>query len=353
MSESEDRTQPASTLRRQQAREQGQVAHSPELTTAAGLVATVIAIFLVGQDLVKALLFTFQHTISSLGRLPGDADGVSAELRSITLGVASPLALIALAATSAALLAHQLQVRGLFVPSLIAPDVTRLWSPNHGMNPAAQLRRSVWGWFKAILLTATAGWVIRSAWLNMIHANELTGAELGLAAGTALLQAVWPLTALLVLLGAIEFGLRYHRFESMLRMTPDEQREDQRTMEGDPAVRAQRRRLVRTWRSDTPELFTGASLVLLGTNGLTLVIAGGPPPARIHVRTVARGAAGLRLRRSPGARQVHQLDAPDLARWLSIRPAAGSITAPELMARLAAAWPRSSVTGLVQEPAEA
>ena len=45
---SEDRTQPPSKRRRQLAREQGQVAHSPELTAAAGWLVVLIAARLPG-----------------------------------------------------------------------------------------------------------------------------------------------------------------------------------------------------------------------------------------------------------------------------------------------------------------
>ena len=88
------------------------------------------------------------------------------------------------------------------------------------------------------------------------------------------------LAAVLLVLGLVDYGLRYSRFEAMLRMTPQEQREDQRTMEGDVAVRAQRRRIARAWRGDAPDLLAGASLVLTGPGGLTLVLSGGPPPRR-------------------------------------------------------------------------
>ena len=48
---SEDRTQPASKRRRQLAREQGQAAHSPELTAAAGWLVAVLLLGFWGGDL--------------------------------------------------------------------------------------------------------------------------------------------------------------------------------------------------------------------------------------------------------------------------------------------------------------
>ena len=47
--EAEDRTQGPSKQRLQQAREHGQVAHSPELTAAVGLLAATLLLDLVGR----------------------------------------------------------------------------------------------------------------------------------------------------------------------------------------------------------------------------------------------------------------------------------------------------------------
>ena len=52
---SEDRTQPPSKRRRQLAREQGQAAHSPELTAAGGWLVAVLLLGFRGGELVQGL----------------------------------------------------------------------------------------------------------------------------------------------------------------------------------------------------------------------------------------------------------------------------------------------------------
>ena len=52
---SEERTQPASKRRRQLAREQGQVAHSPELTAAVGWLVAIVVFGMVGENLTRGL----------------------------------------------------------------------------------------------------------------------------------------------------------------------------------------------------------------------------------------------------------------------------------------------------------
>jgi flagellar biosynthetic protein FlhB len=125
----------------------------------------------------------------------------------------------------------------------------------------------------------------------------------------------------------------------MLRTTPDEQREDQRVMEGDVAARAQRRRVARAWRGDSPELLAGASLALHGHGGLTVILAGGPPPRRIAIRVTARGVAGQSLRRSAEAARIPGVEASTLAQQLARHPAGEQPIPVERIADLAAIWP--------------
>ena len=167
----------------------------------------------------------------------------------------------------------------------------------------------------------------------------MEGPDLARASGRLVLRLAGVLAGVLLVLGLVDYGLRHFRFEAMLRTTPQEQREDQRAMEGDPASRAQRRRVARSWRGDSPDLLAGASLVLHGPGGLTLVLSGGPPPRRVAIRTAARGEAGLRMRRSAAAMKVPQIEAGDLARRLAHHSVPGSPIPAARIPELAAVWP--------------
>src|SRR5438034_862703 len=155
---SEDRTQPPSKRRRQLAREQGQVAHSPELTAAAGWLVAVVAWGIAGNDLASALV-----------------------------GL----------------------VRGSMAGAVVMPA-----------DPAEY-----------------------SAWGELLRLSGLEGPGLARAASRLILQLAAVLAGTLLVLGLVDYSLRYFRFEAMLHTTVQEQREDQRAMEGDLASRAHRRRI--------------------------------------------------------------------------------------------------------------
>jgi flagellar biosynthesis protein FlhB len=338
---SEDRTQPPSKRRRLAARQQGQAAHSPELTAAVGWLVAVMLFGILGDDLTLGLGTIVRSSLTGPAVIRSDPAAVVAHLRGQVLIVAWPLGVILAGFAAGAMAAHQLQVRGLWATRQIVPDLARLWAFSSGPSLAVRTGQSGWSAVKAVVLVATSAWTIHSCWSDLLRLSVLEGPHLAQAAGQIVLRLGWVLAVVLLVLGLVDYALRYRRFEAMLRTTPQQQREDQRVMEGDPAARAIRQSVVRAWRRDAPELLAGASLLLRGSGGLTLILAGGPPPKRVTIRAAVKGIAGLKLRRSAEASQIAQLDAPDIARRLARRPAARSPVAAELIAELAAIWPPS------------
>lgn len=341
----EERTLPPSKRRRQLARQHGQVAHSPELTAAGGWLAAVLLVGACAESLTLGFNQLVGASFDAVAVLSADPADVVARVRAAFWLLVWPLGSILLAFGAGALTAHQFQVRGLWAPQRVVPDPARLWalrssaSSRSGSGLGSRAERSLWSTIKAAVITAATVWTIASCWSELLKLGAMETPLLAQAAGRLMLYLARVLAVVLIVLGLADYGLRWRRFEQLLRTTPNEHREDQRVMEGDPASRAQRRRLAKAWRSDSPEILAGASLVLAGSRGLTLVLTGGPPPKRVTIRSVARGISGLRLRRSAEANQVCLLEAPKLAHRLAARPASGSPLAAELLADLAVIWP--------------
>jgi flagellar biosynthetic protein FlhB len=340
---SEDRTQRPSKRRRQLAREQGQVAHSPELTAAAGWLVGLVLLGFWGGELAQNLVGLAHGSLAGRPVVWIDPTGLVAHARGQVMAVAGPLGVILGGVLAGALAAHQMQVRGLWAPALVAPDPARLWALGREGVLAARLERAAWVVIKAIVLVAASVWAVRAQWAELQHLSELEASALAGAAGLTVLQPARVLGIIMLGLGLVDFGLRYLRFEATLRTTPQEQREDQRVMESDPSLRAKRRRLAQAWRGEAPELLTGASLIVNGTGGLTVVLIGGPPPRRVSVRAVAQGNTGLQLRRTGAAARLPHVDAPGLARLVAREATSGSslpLALPAgLTAEVAALWP--------------
>ncbi len=341
---SEDRTQEPSTLRRLQARERGQVARSPELTGAVGLLAASALVGIWGDDLALALVDLVRAPWTGDLGVGIGLDAVADRVRRAALGVAGPLLGIVGGSAGAAVAAHQAQVGGLFVPGLLAPDPTRLWSLRldeegsaSGNGPAARAARGAWSVLKAAVVVAVAAWSIRSGLGDLHRLARLDPPELARGAASILSGTALALALATLALGLVDFALGYRRFEAMLRMTDQEHREDQKAADGDPALRTRRRRQARALRGDAPELLAGASLVVAGPGGLVAVLAGGPPPRRVTIRSTAKGATGRGLLKAAESAGVAVVDEPGLA--LGLARVAGPTPPPELSAALAATWP--------------
>jgi flagellar biosynthetic protein FlhB len=339
--ETEDRTQAPSKRRRQLARQAGQVAHSPELTAAAGLLASAIALTVCGEDLFRSLSAVVRGPLLDPVPVRADAAEVVARVRQIALAVAWPLGLAVGSFALAALAAHQAQAGGLWAPGLLAPDPARLWRPARGEGPqlASHTTRGIWSLVKAAVVVLASVWVLRHDWPMLERLGGAGVANVARAGGLALRHLLFTLAGATLALGLVEFALRYARFEAMLRTTPEQSREDLRSTEGDPALRARRLRLARAWRLDPAEVFAGATLVVTGPPGLTVILSGGPPPRPVFVRSTASGPHGERLRRAAEVARLTHVESLALARRLAQHRPAGIPIEPKLLEALAALWP--------------
>ena len=150
MSESEDRTQAASPRRRQLAREQGKVAHSPELTAAVGWIAAVSLLAGCETWLTGSLAALVRSPLVGPAARLEDPGDLGRMVFGAAAAVAPPVAILLGGFAAGATAAHLLQTRGMFAPTLIAPDVARVWRFGQGGGIGAKLERCAWSIAKAM-----------------------------------------------------------------------------------------------------------------------------------------------------------------------------------------------------------
>jgi flagellar biosynthetic protein FlhB len=228
----------------------------------------------------------------------------------------------------------------LWSPGLVAPDPTRLWGLGAGRGLAAGAGRGAWSLARTTAVVGVAAWAVRSRLDGLANLPRSDGPALALAWSDALRGLLASLGAAALALGLVDLAMQRRRFNSMLQLTPEQAKEDRKATDGDPAVRSRRLRMARAWRGDAPELLAGASLLVVGDGGLAVILAGGPPPARVSVRSAADGPTGRALRRSAESSRLPILERPALARRLSrLATRDGGPVPPDGMAELAKAWP--------------
>jgi len=240
-----ERTEAATRRRRQEARERGQVARSPEVTSALLLLAMLGALALTGPAAARRLLGAMQAGLHLPGRGELSPEAVRALFLAQAEVVLRTLLPVALAGGAAAVLANLVQVGFLVTPKVLEVRWGRL-DPRQGLrrllslDGAAATLRAV---LKLGLLAAVAYATLRPEWdrFPQLAAMEL-GALLGWQLGVGLRLASRVVAAYGVL-ALLDYGYQRWRHERELRMTRQEVREEARQQEPSPQLRQRMRRL--------------------------------------------------------------------------------------------------------------
>jgi len=315
----EERTEPASPRRREEARERGQVVRSADLSSAVILLAAVVALQVLGRPMIGGIFASASSVLEGLALVDGDPSALRTQFggafASVLLGFL-PFVGIVLAAALAANLA---QVGFLFTARPLTPDLERI-NPVSGLGrilSARGLVRLAGGLLKLSIVGLVVFWTL---WAERVRLVELSGRGFeqipGVAVDLMLVLSLRAATALLVL-AIFDYSFQRWQHERDLRMSKQEVREELRRYEGDPRIRERRRAIQQQ---------LALQRMLLGVPQATVVITN-PTHLAVAVRyeksmeaplVVAKGAEQLarRIRETALDHAVPVVERKDLARAL-------------------------------------
>jgi flagellar biosynthetic protein FlhB len=270
-----ERTEAPTPRRRQEARERGQVARSPELNSALILLGAFGALALGGPTMGGVLLGTVRDGLDLGGRADLHVDAV----RGLFVGAASAVlrGILPVALTGAAmgLLANLLQVGFLVTPESIQLNWARV-NPAQGLKNLLSVRglaELVKAILKISILGAVVYWTIRPEWdrfadLAQMGLTQLLQWELALGLRLGLRVA-----GVYCLVGLADYGYQRWQHERSLRMSRGEIQEESHQQEGNPQVRArvrslQRERSVRRMMQEVPK----ASVVVVNPTHIAVAL---------------------------------------------------------------------------------
>jgi flagellar biosynthetic protein FlhB len=244
-----ERTEQATQHRREQARKEGDVLHSRELSAAAGTLAGVMTLGGLGSRTVLLWRATFASflDLGASGRWePAQLEPTMLAIRRLSLGVLGPTCIVMASVAAAALGAGVMQTGGIsffagaigFKPDRINPvsNIKNLFS----MRAAARLAKSL---LPASLLAVFA--VQRIARELTLPPFSTTRLELlGSDVYGLLLAAAW----LLFGWSAIDYLVEWQSRESRLKMSKQDMRDEMKQTEGNPQIRSRIRGLQRQMR---------------------------------------------------------------------------------------------------------
>jgi flagellar biosynthetic protein FlhB len=338
-----DRTEQATQHRRDQARKDGDVLHSRELTAAAGTLAGVMVLGAVGERVLTAWRGAYTGFLD-LGAPahwePSEIQPTFSAMRRLALTVLGPSGVVMGAVAAAALGAGILQTGGVsffagaigFKPDRINPvsNIKNLFS----LRAAARLAKSlVPAGFLAVFAVQR---IARQLSLPPFSTARLE--LLGHDVYGLLLAASW----LLFGWSAIDYLVEWQSRESRLRMSRQDMRDEMKQTEGNPQIRGRIRNLQRQMRRRRVKADVSKAAVVL-TNPTHYAVALGFDFGTMEApRLVAKGRNLLAEEIKAEARWagVPIIENPPLARSLYRSVEVGQAIPVDLYAAVAAilAW---------------
>jgi flagellar biosynthetic protein FlhB len=296
------RSEEPTPLRLAEARRQGEVAVSPDLTGAA-VVFAVLVVMAIGAKAGLGQLVVYLRA-----SLLQAAQGTTRPAVALAAGGKQGLALLALPlglACAITVAVGLVQTGGLFAPKAARFGLRRVVPSLRRIIDAGALVGLAKGLGGALVLLgvayATLAPLVRPV-------ASLTGASAGqvlAAAGTMGARLGWRMTVALLALGALDLLWRRARHGQSLRMTRDEVERERKQHEGDPQRKVERRRLHRAALEEGGSDTLGqADFVVTGFRvAIALAYRGGPAAPVVVARgerlVAARLGEAARSRRLP------------------------------------------------------
>lgn len=314
-----ERTEAATGRRLEQAREEGQVPHSRELSAFLVMIAAAGILWSLGGWMGQRLLDATSRSLridvqlldGSAGLLPHLTDSFAAALIAL-LPLFGGLMLVAL--VSPAFLNAWV-----FSPKALAPKFSRM-NPASGLGRIvskqglAELGKAV---IKALVVGGVAVLVIWQA-LEGLVSLVTQAPETGLArlADTVLLSFLL-VVASMALVVAVDVPFQLWHYQEKLKMTREEVKREHKEMEGDPQVKGrirslQREAARRRMMAEVPK----ADVIVTNPTHFAVALAYKDGMSAPKVLAKGRGEIAARIRDIGAEHNVPLLEAPPLARAL-------------------------------------
>jgi flagellar biosynthetic protein FlhB len=243
--DSGDKTETPTPRRREEAREQGQIARSSDLTAAVLLLGFLMMLDVFGPGLVNTfrIILTELFSAASLSDLRTETIG-PAILRAVSLA-ARAVAPLLIGAVVIGVVVNVLQV-GIFISGKRLQPNMGLLNPLRGLErlfASEGLAHLVMNLLKFSLVATVAWHAVRDRMEQIVIVQQL-GYMQAFGLGSAIIYSVGIRIAIMLLvLALLDYGWQKFKTEREMRMTKQEIKEEMRRMEGDPKIKQRRRQI--------------------------------------------------------------------------------------------------------------
>ena len=236
----EDKTEAPTPRRRQEARQEGQVARSVELNSALVLLSALLIVRLCGPSLGDRLRGVMVNSFTHFPKGDIRLGDVTSDLVRILLEVGTAIAPVVIGVAAVGFAASALQV-GLTISAKPLQFKGERLNPIPGIGRMFSVRSAV-ECLKAALKVAIVGYIVYSFMRDKYSdiASMVGGHYLTTCSSIAKLTWELLLRAALAILVIAGFDYMFQRFqlEKQIRMTKQEVKEDTKRTEGDPLIKS-------------------------------------------------------------------------------------------------------------------
>lgn len=241
----QERTEPPTPRRRQEARRKGQVAKTPELSSALILLAVFSAAFFlagsVGEQVSHFTRLTYEHHLINPAAL--EAGQVHRMLTEMTVVVARIVAPLLAVAAGIGLFAQVAQIGFLIAVDPLKPQLKRI-NPLSGFKRIFS-KRSLIELAKSTLKIVIVGYiaygVVKGSIQTILTFAQMPPEHVVAITGRLVFQVGLWVAVALIALAALDYMYQRWEFEQSIRMSKQEVREELRQTEGDPQIRSKMR----------------------------------------------------------------------------------------------------------------
>ena len=286
------KTEKPTARRRKQARDEGQVARSQEVPVLLSLLGGALVARVALPGAVSTVATETRGLFGQLSPTDTVGAGVVDSVVRMTAAVVVPFAAVAVVG---ALVGGFAQVGFRISPKAARPKLSNL-SPKKGLQ---RFKPSTAGW-ELVRTAAKLGLLVAVVWSPLAGlADEMSSVRsldrgMGVVLGTIWTLLVRGVLVALLVAGA-DYAVNRRKNENQLKMSKDEVRREHKDQEGDPQIRAQRRRRA-TELSRNRMMRDVASADVVLVNPTELAIALRYEPGAVAPRVVAKGADHLAAR---------------------------------------------------------
>lgn len=314
-----ERTEPASSRRLEQAREEGQVPHSRELGAFLVMSAAAGVFWVMGPWLMQRTAGILRRGLTVDLPTTNEPQLMMVRFADLSFDALLAFAPLLVALVVASLLSPFLLGSWNFAPKALMPDLSRL-DPIKGLgrlvswSGLAEMLKAI---AKAFLLGGVAAWVI---WNERYDIFAIFGQSLdvGLASAGHLVNfSFLSVVAAMLLIVAVDVPFQLWQYHNKLKMTREELKQEGKETDGNPEVKARIRALQReAARKRMMGAVPTADVIVTNPTHFAVALAYKSGMGAPKVVAKGRGDIALKIREIGSEHGVPMLEAPPLARAL-------------------------------------